>query len=177
MPPCKGQQKWVNFCTLKLALLLSGSLLLCTFLPPLCDGSRMIQSCTMHLPHPLHQHCSTMLLVCTNGNMDQTGTTLPPRYPLGGAYLAAPAAPTAHPAARNLRNYLRTKAIHWCIHTYVFYVTYTPIRCPIFGTIFTFLGLFPPQMVHLLPVPNMEWAVYELCVVRALGTPQTARVW
>ena len=21
---------------------------------------------------------------------------------------------------------------------------------------FTFLGLFPPQMVHLLPVPNME---------------------
>ena len=31
-------------------------------------------------------------------------------------------------------------------------------------------------MVHLLPVPNMEWAVYELCIVPALGTPKTARV-
>ena len=38
---------------------------------------------------------------------------------------------------------------------------YTPFS-PIFVTIFTFLGLFPPQMVHLLPVPKMEWAVYEL---------------
>ena len=57
-------------------------------------------------------------------------------------------------------------------------VMYTPFRLssPIFVTIFTFLGLCPPQMVHLLPVPNMEWAVYELCVVLALGTPQTARV-
>ena len=34
---------------------------------------------------------------------------------------------------------------------------YTPLF-PIFVAIFTFLGLFPPQMVHLLPVPNMEWA-------------------
>ena len=65
------------------------------------------------------------------------------------------------------------------VHTHMhFYATYTPI-CPfppIFVTIFTFLGLFPPKMVHLLPVPNMEWAVYELCVIRALGTPKTARV-
>ena len=33
---------------------------------------------------------------------------------------------------------------------------------PIFVTIFTFSGLFPPQLVHLLPVPNMEWVVDEL---------------
>ena len=54
---------------------------------------------------------------------------------------------------------------------------YTAIRLspPIFVTI-TFWGLFPPQMVHLLPVPNMEWAVYEFCVVPSLGTPKTARV-
>ena len=59
-----------------------------------------------------------------------------------------------------------------------FYVKCTPIRLfyPIFVIIFTFLGLFTPQMVHLLPVPNMEWAVYEVCVVPALGTPKTARV-
>ena len=47
---------------------------------------------------------------------------------------------------------------------------------PIFVTIFTFLGLFHPKMVHLLPIPNTEWAVYEFCVVPALGTPKTARV-
>ena len=60
----------------------------------------------------------------------------------------------------------------------LFYVMHTPLHpfSPIFVTIFTFLGLFPPQMVHVLPVPNMEWAVYELRGVPALGTPKTARV-
>ena len=51
------------------------------------------------------------------------------------------------------------------VHTHMrFYVTYTPIHpfSPIFVTIFTFLGLIPPQMVPLWPVPNMELAVYEL---------------
>ena len=33
---------------------------------------------------------------------------------------------------------------------------------PIFVTILTFLGLFPPQMVPLWTAPNMELAVYEL---------------
>ena len=65
------------------------------------------------------------------------------------------------------------------VHTHIHFLCnvypYTPFP-PIFVTIFAFLGLFPPQMVHLLPVPNMEWAVYELCVVPALGTPKTARV-
>ena len=45
-----------------------------------------------------------------------------------------------------------------------FYLMYSPIHPfpPLFVTIFTFLGLYPLQMVHLLPVPNMEWAMYEL---------------
>ena len=54
------------------------------------------------------------------------------------------------------------------IHTHMlFYVTYTPVRLfsPIFVSVFTVLGFFLPQMVHLLPIPNMEWAVDELCVV------------
>ena len=46
----------------------------------------------------------------------------------------------------------------------------------VFLNIFTSLGLSPPQMVHLLPVPNMKWAVYELSVIPALGTPEMARV-
>ena len=65
------------------------------------------------------------------------------------------------------------------VHTHMRFLCnvypYTPFP-PIFVTIFTFLGPFPLQMVHLLPVPNMEWAVYELCVVPALGTPKKARV-
>ena len=65
------------------------------------------------------------------------------------------------------------------VHTHMRFLCdvypYTPFF-PIFVTIFTFLGLFPSQMVHLLPVRNMEWAVYELCVVPALATPKTARV-
>ena len=66
--------------------------------------------------------------------------------------------------ARNWGNYPGTEAILWYIHTCVLYVMYNPIHplIPIFVIIFTFLGLFPPQMVHLLPVPNMEWTVYEL---------------
>ena len=79
----------------------------------------------------------------------------------GGAYSASPA---QHPAARNLGNYPGTKAIWWNIHTRVFYVTYTPMHpFPfIFVTILTFLRHFPPQMVHLLPVRNVESALYEL---------------
>ena len=67
-------------------------------------------------------------------------------------------------AAHNLGNYLGIMAMWWYIHTCVHYVTYTHIHpfSPILYTIFSFLGLFPPQMVHLLPVQNMEWAVYEL---------------
>ena len=65
------------------------------------------------------------------------------------------------------------------VHTHMRFLCnvylYTPFP-PIFVTIFTFLGLFTSQMVHLLPVPNMEWAVYELCVVPGLGNPKTARV-
>ena len=52
---------------------------------------------------------------------------------------------------------------------------YTPFS-PVFVIIFTFLGLFAPQLVHFLPVPNMEWAVYEFCVVPALGTRKKVRV-
>ena len=37
---------------------------------------------------------------------------------------------------------------------------YTPFVL-FFVPFFTFLGLFPSQMAHLLPVPNMEWAVYK----------------
>ena len=52
---------------------------------------------------------------------------------------------------------------------------YTPFP-PYFVTISPFLGLLPLQMVHLLPIPNMEWAVYEMLVVPALGTLETTRV-
>ena len=63
------------------------------------------------------------------------------------------------------------------VHTHmIFFVmcnAYTPP--PPFVTIFTFRCLFPRQMVHLLPIPNVECAMYELCVVPTLGTPKTAR--
>ena len=63
-------------------------------------------------------------------------------------------------------------------YTHAFFIERAPLYAffSYFVTIFTFYGLFPSQMVHLLPVPNMEWAVYELCIVPALGTPKTARV-
>ena len=47
---------------------------------------------------------------------------------------------------------------------------------PYFCGYFYLLGPLPPQMVHLLPVPNIEWAMYELCVVLALDTLKMARV-
>ena len=42
--------------------------------------------------------------------------------------------------------------------TYTHAYPYTPFP-PYFVAILTFWGLFPPQMVHLLPVPNIEWAI------------------
>ena len=44
------------------------------------------------------------------------------------------------------------------------HVTCTPLhppRPPFFFLFLPFFGLCSPQMVHLLPIPNMEWAVYE----------------
>ena len=62
----------------------------------------------------------------------------------GGAYLAA----------RNLGNYPGTEVV---VHTHMRFLcnVYTFPPPPIFVTIFAFLGLLPPQMVPLLPVPNM----------------------
>ena len=51
------------------------------------------------------------------------------------------------------------------VHTHMRFLCNVYPFFPIFVTIFTFLGLFPSQMVHLLPIPNVEWAMYELCVV------------
>ena len=56
------------------------------------------------------------------------------------------------------------------VHTHMRFLCngypYTP---PSFVAIYTFLGLFPPQMVHLLPVPNREWAVDELLSCPCFG--------
>ena len=51
------------------------------------------------------------------------------------------------------------------VHTHMRFLCtvypYTPVHPfpSIFVAVFTFLGVFPPPMVHLLPVPNMEWAL------------------
>ena len=80
---------------------------------------------------------------------------IPVHVPQEDAYSTAP-------ALCNLGNCLGTEAIYWYIHTCVFDVTCTPIHPfpPICYYLYLF-GPLPPQMVHLLPVPNMEWAVYE----------------
>ena len=41
-------------------------------------------------------------------------------------------------------------------------------------TTFALLGLFPSQMVHLLPVPDMEWAVSTLSLER-YGDPRGSK--
>ena len=53
---------------------------------------------------------------------------------------------------------------------------YTPFPPDFSNFFFTFLGLFAPQIIHLLPVPNTEWDAHELSVVLTLGTPKTSRV-
>ena len=53
------------------------------------------------------------------------------------------------------------KEIYWCIHTGTFYVMCTTVTLLSYlFSMLPLLGLFPSEMVHLLPVPNMERAVY-----------------
>ena len=62
------------------------------------------------------------------------------------------------------------------VHTHMRFLFNVSPYVPFFCYYFYLFGPLPPQVLHLLPIPNMEWAVHGLCVVLALGTPKMTRV-